>query len=443
MSLPRCPRCGTANRVGSLYCNACGERLDAEVSITTCPNCGVNVPAYSLYCHRCGAKLPQAAPIVNPPPPITEGAAGEGEPPAESDVISLDQMAQPVLGAEEAAPAPFAEAAPAALLPETIPGEPAPEATPLLPPAVSLQPAPETPVTPFLRVRPPLGPPAEPVTVPRQGRGGETWRLLLYLALAGAIVVGVLFPRGLSDTTGVVSPDVRALYDAVEALPPGATVVLSFDYEPSTVDEMQPLASAITRHLVQKRAHILAMSLLPQGPALAQTVLEQAARAGSYQYGPDYVNLGFLAGDEAALATLGGNLASAFSSDFVRGQDVSSFAAVQAMPRIGRADLIIDIAAGDVTVRRWVEQVQSRQKVRLAAATSAMATPMTFPYVQSGQLVGLAGGLPAAAQYEQLLGYEGPATRGMTAQSLGHLVLLLAILIANLWLIASPRRSAR
>jgi hypothetical protein len=181
------------------------------------------------------------------------------------------------------------------------------------------------------------------------------------------------------------------------------------------------------------------MSLLPQGPALAQGVVQPLAERNVYSYGADYVNLGYLPGDDAALAALGDNLGQAFASDFVYGRPLAGFAIAKDVGGVDSVSLAVDIAGDDAPVRRWVEQVQARRQTRLAAATSAVAMPLVFPYLQSGQVLGLASGLPAAAQYEYLLSYTGQATRGLEAQSLGHLVILALIIIANVRLLFRRR----
>ena len=183
------------------------------------------------------------------------------------------------------------------------------------------------------------------------------------------------------------------------------------------------------------RVRLLVMSLLPQGPALAQAIIQPLAEQQVYVYGIDYANLGYVAGDEAALASLVADLPATFGSDYVQGRSMPDFALTRSMTNIAAMGLVIEITGDDSGVRRFVEQVQSRAPIRLAAVTTASAMPLAFAYLQSGQVAGLASGLPAAAQYEQLLGYEGKATRGLNAQTLGQLAILLFIVTSNVALL--------
>ena len=82
-----------------------------------------------------------------------------------------------------------------------------------------------------------------------------------------------------------------------------------------------------------------------------------------------------------------------------------------------------------------MQQVQSRFHVNLGSGTTAVGAPNFYPYVQSGQLVGLLGGLKGAAEYETLIGAPGDATSGMDAQSIVHALIVVFILLGNLVLL--------
>jgi hypothetical protein len=57
-----CPKCGTANRRGSRFCNECGEPLPLRTALR-CPMCGTMNPVTNVYCDKCRARLiPMAAP---------------------------------------------------------------------------------------------------------------------------------------------------------------------------------------------------------------------------------------------------------------------------------------------------------------------------------------------------------------------------------------------
>jgi len=58
-----CPKCGTANRRGSRFCNECGAPLPMRTALR-CPMCGATNPIGNAYCDKCGARL---IPMTVPP----------------------------------------------------------------------------------------------------------------------------------------------------------------------------------------------------------------------------------------------------------------------------------------------------------------------------------------------------------------------------------------
>ncbi|RME21577.1 MAG: hypothetical protein D6800_11920, partial [Candidatus Zixiibacteriota bacterium] len=88
----------------------------------------------------------------------------------------------------------------------------------------------------------------------------------------------------------------------------------------------------------------------------------------------------------------------------------------------------------------WIEYGKSRYGITVVAAVTAAMVTTYDPYLTSGQLTALVGGLRGAAEYEQLIGHGGAGLRGMTAQTASHLYVILLILIGNIIYLRSRRR---
>jgi hypothetical protein len=63
--------------------------------------------------------------------------------------------------------------------------------------------------------------------------------------------------------------------------------------------------------------------------------------------------------------------------------------------------------------------------------------PLAYPYLDSGQLVGMLTGMRGAAEYEQLLGYQDVGSWAMAGQSFAHAFILVLIVLGN---VATLRR---
>jgi len=259
----------------------------------------------------------------------------------------------------------------------------------------------------------------------------------LYLLLIAAVLIPLLFSWPQPPLTSLSAPQgVSSLYEAIERLPPGAPVLISWDYEPSMAGEMDVIAETLLKHLRKRRCKVAAMSLFPTGPALAQQVWERVAGT-EYKYGEDFINIGYIPGQEAALRAFGLSPFEAVKEDYVLGRPLAGFPLLKGIKRASDWALIIELAGHPQTLLWWLEQVGSLGGVRLAAGVSAGIEPSVSPYYQSGQLEGLVGGVPGAAYYEELTGAPGGAAGNATAvasaQSLAILVALLIILLGNLF----------
>jgi hypothetical protein len=62
--------------------------------------------------------------------------------------------------------------------------------------------------------------------------------------------------------------------------------------------------------------------------------------------------------------------------------------------------------------------------------------------MNSGQLVGLLGGLKGAAEYETLVNRRGRGLTGMDSQSIVHVLLVLFIILGNVILIHQKRKKS-
>ena len=72
---------------------------------------------------------------------------------------------------------------------------------------------------------------------------GNIDRRIIFIVMALAVII----PLAVRLTLPIPIDEgpSKNMYDAVDALPPGSTVLLSFDYDPSTMPELQPMAIAL------------------------------------------------------------------------------------------------------------------------------------------------------------------------------------------------------
>ena len=262
-------------------------------------------------------------------------------------------------------------------------------------------------------------------------------RIIFLLVFLGALIP-ILFPIGLGAR---VSPPVKSVFDKIEGLKPGDAIMLSFDYGPSDGPELDPMANAILRHCHKKGVRVLGLSLFPLGGVdMAIARFAQVSSEVGAQYGIDYVNLGYKDGREAVMVLMGQGVANAFPRDY-RGLPTREMPIMRRVRNYSSFPLLISISAGYPGTKEWVQQVQARFHLPMVSGCTAVSAPEYYPYLQSGQLLGLLGGMAGAAEYEKARGETGAASRGMDAQSLAHVFVAVMILLGNLVQWTRRRRS--
>ncbi len=264
-------------------------------------------------------------------------------------------------------------------------------------------------------------------------------RRIIFVLIVIAVAWPLIKPMGLPID---ISPPVQSLYDAVDALPPGTIVMLGGDYSPDTVPELQPMTIAFLRHAFKNDLRVVITCLWPASPPLVEAALSPLVEEFSKEYGVDYVNLGYMTGGPVTILGMGTSITNTFPRDYY-GTPVGDIPLMNEVSNLADIALVMEVSAGTPGTREWVQQAVSRFSVTLGAGTTAVGAPNFYPYISSGQLVGLLGGLKGAAEYETLVGAPADATKGMDAQSIVHALIVVFILFGNIVYFVSrrPRRA--
>ncbi|MBN2609586.1 MAG: hypothetical protein JXA64_10770 [Candidatus Fermentibacteraceae bacterium] len=269
-------------------------------------------------------------------------------------------------------------------------------------------------------------------------RMGNLDRRIIFILIALAVIIPILTDLIIPNIVGA-EPS-RDLFEFVDALPPGSNVILSFDYDPSTMPELQPMAEAVVRHLFLKDHRIIGMALWPQGAALGQDAMSSLSDSlGKEQY-LDWVNLGYKTGGGVMIVRLGTSMRAIFPTD----RDNVPWSEIPMLQGINSLDdiqLVISLSAGDPGIIAWVMMAGDRYDIPIGGGCTAVSAPQLYTYLQTEQMVGLLGGLKGAADYETLVGIEnGEAIRGMSPQSVAHIAIMLFIIIGNIAYFTQKRK---
>ena len=266
-------------------------------------------------------------------------------------------------------------------------------------------------------------------------------RKIIYTVLFIAVGLPLIFPIGWKTE---VSGYTMMAYDLIEQSPSGAVALISFDYDPSTMTEIQPMAEAQIEHAFKRNQKVIATALWPMGVQMAEQAFNKVLMDyPDKQYGIDYVNLGYKVGGMVTIQAMGRSLSEVYPTD----QGGTPYADVPMLKEVRRLkDIawISSLSSGTPGLKEWVMVARDSYGVPVTGGCTAISAPGFFPYVnEQKQLYGLLGGLKAASEYESLIGRIGSATIKMDAQSVAHILILVFIAIGNIKAYAARRRKAQ
>jgi hypothetical protein len=263
-------------------------------------------------------------------------------------------------------------------------------------------------------------------------------RRLIFVVIAISVAAPLIFPLNLPIGT---SREAEAYFAEMERLQAGDDMILSFDYEPDTMAELDPMSIATLRHAFSKEVRVIALTNYPGGPGIAERILGQMQEEYDLTYGVDYVFLGYNPDYSATMLRMGESIRSTFPTDHYRTPtgDLPLMAEVDSYADI---ELLVTVTASALA-EYWVIWAGGTYGQRIITGNTAIQAVLIYPYFQAGQLAGFLGGLKGAAEYERLVAREGAAVRGMDAQSMAHLLIVCFIVVGNIGFFIDKRRRAR
>lgn len=266
-------------------------------------------------------------------------------------------------------------------------------------------------------------------------------RRWIFLVLALVCIATYAFTF---DIPIVVTDEVRVIYEFVDSLEPGEIVFVAIDYDPASQAELHPMAYAIMEHCFRKELKIVFTALSQNGPGMAdqaiRDIADSVALPATYngvsypgkviQSGVDYTFLGYKPYFALIILGMGQNFRIPFPTDYY-GVPLDSLPMMQGVQNYDNVACVIDLSAGNIA-DYWISYGQGRYNFPLALGLTGVMAADYYPYLNSGQIFGIMGGLLGAAQYEALADNPGLAIDGMRVQLFAHVVIIFFIVIGNI-----------
>lgn len=284
-------------------------------------------------------------------------------------------------------------------------------------------------------------------------RLGGIDRRWIFLAMGLSIAVPILLKLRFPEVPG---PMAKATFNAIESVPEGSRVLLSFDYDPGSAGELQPMANAIVHHCAARGHKIVFMALWPLGKQMAEGTIKDVLLEfhPTYTYGKDYVQLGYKAGNEAVVKLMATNVPQQYSTD-AAGAALASLPIVADLAKLADFKLIASLSAGYPGAKEWVQYANSAdpEAFKVISGSTGVQVSQLLPYYPA-QMEGMLVAVKGAAEYEMLVTAKYPSSEkpALLAERLGqgrvrmgpqlvaHLLMIGLIILGNVAMVAGRAR---
>ena len=244
------------------------------------------------------------------------------------------------------------------------------------------------------------------------------------------MIIPTLKPLGLPLMVGTMAID---WYDTVDDLPEGSIVLFDIGFGAGGYPSLGPATIAAFHQFFEKNLKIIIMATQVEGSMMYPLIMEAVKPETSYGavYGEDYVFLGFIAGEQTAMAGVLGDLHALVSTEYT-GTPIGQINLLKDVKGADDFDLVAYITTSGNISEGWVYQAYSAYGMDVVGGFLSMMTTSMKPYYDTGQLLGLLDGVKGAADLEFLTQHPGDAIRSSDVLSFTQTLVLIFIVIGNI-----------
>jgi hypothetical protein len=281
-------------------------------------------------------------------------------------------------------------------------------------------------------------------------------RRYIYLVVALAIIVPFMIPYNSKTYTTETTESIYQLVDSYAGRPDRA-MLISFEHDASTMPELYPMEIALLRQCFLRHVKVFMICWQPTTAPLIDYVVNMVKEEfPDVKSGVDYCNFGFKPIYLPLILGMGDDISTAVETD-AEGRNIANLPIMQNIKNYNEMNFVIEFS-GSIAATTWVNYARARFGANVAAGVTAVMAAEQYPYIQTGQLIGMMGGLKGAAEYEKLVDLFAQQDRkfskeiarsehpniltmnpkftkariGMNAQTVAHVMILVFIIVGNI-----------
>jgi len=262
-------------------------------------------------------------------------------------------------------------------------------------------------------------------------------REILYILLIISMIIPLLYPLGLPLP---ISAQTKSLYDSLNTLKEEDVILQFVDWGAGSISIHQPGCVAVTYQAISYGAKFVYLSTNTEGPLMYERMVTEDLQSifdkYGYEYGEDYVFLGYVAGAETALAAIASNIRTAYSDDYY-GTPIDDIPLMQNVRNYADYDMIVTYTMG--SPESFVRQFNTQYGVVTHVHCGEMMTPNLLPFWASGQITGLLNGAFGAAELEVLIKRPGNAVKLTDVYSFSNILVFVFLAMGNIGFILTRK----
>ena len=227
-------------------------------------------------------------------------------------------------------------------------------------------------------------------------------RRYIYLMVALSIIIPLVIPFNSPTFTSETTENIYRKIDSFAGDPTKA-VLLSFSHDASTMPELFPMEVSVLRHCFERNVRIFTICWSPAAAPLMEHAINTAKENYDVTSGVDYVNFGYKPGALflPIVLGMGEDISEAVDTDS-QGRKIKNLDIMKEIKNYDDMNLVIDFSGGGNAIS-WVTYARAKFGVNVAAGITAVMVADNYPYLQTGQLIGMFRGLKGAAEYEKMV----------------------------------------
>ncbi|RLI10742.1 hypothetical protein DRO42_00170 [Candidatus Bathyarchaeota archaeon] len=260
-------------------------------------------------------------------------------------------------------------------------------------------------------------------------------RKVFYWILWIGLMIPFIRPIGLPIS---IAPSTRDLYNGLLTLEEGDVVWINIAFGVSAWIDCMPATVACTKVILRQGAKLIVVGAYTDADLSWDKLRNSVPDFDQLEYGKDYVYLGYYTGGEAVVAQIASDIRSVFPTD-AYGTPLDELPLMKEVNSVHDIDMVLSGDTGDwgdYYMRQWA----SPYGIPMAEIGIAMLASSYMPFYKSGLLFGISSSSRGGAELEKLIGEPGEATVIMDALSVSHLMVIAAVLLANIGYFATRGR---